>query len=341
MSYDHDLNDYDAYTNAFDPLQNDRKARKKRKKKVVHKPKKSRHEIIDEIADTTGVEGGWTTTYTPTLYEEEFLLNAVRGFYHQALITDILAQVKGGKEASVYRCEAHHSTGQDLLAVKVYRPRKFRNLRNDKQYRQGRALLGMDGKEITERDKRSMRAVSKGSSFGEVLSHTSWLMYEYTTLQKLYAAGADVPQPFGAGENAIVMSYIGDENLAAPTLHEADLLPEEADALFRRVMQNVEILLRHGLIHGDLSAYNILYWDGAITLIDFPQVVDINNNPDAHTILKRDITRICDYFAAYDVRYDAEILADTLWQVYGQESLNPDEIVSMLEVVESEGEDDA
>jgi len=122
------------------------------------------------------------------------------------LITDILVQVKGGKEASVYRCAAHPSTGHEFLAAKVYRPRMFRNLRNDKMYRQGRAMLDESGKELRPHDKRAMRAIDAKSSYGALLEHTSWLMYEYTTLQQLYKAGVSVPEPIGAGENAILMT---------------------------------------------------------------------------------------------------------------------------------------
>src|SRR5690606_24652950 len=140
------------------------------------------------------LEGGFETTYKPSKYEAEWLLGSIRGFYDQSLITDVLGQVKGGKEASVYRCEAHESTGEDMIAAKVYRPRKFRQLRNDAMYREGRGVMSTDGGDITERNKREHRALQKKSAFGMQLAHTSWIMYEYTTLQKLYEVGAAVPK---------------------------------------------------------------------------------------------------------------------------------------------------
>ncbi len=126
-------------------------------------------------------------------------------------------------------------------------------------------------------------------------------MYEYTTMQRLYQAGAAVPTPIAAGENAILMGYYGDERRAAPTLSEVSLARGEARPLFQEALRNIELLLQHNLIHGDLSAYNILYWQGRIVLIDFPQVVSLQANSSGAAILHRDVTRICEYFARQGV----------------------------------------
>ena len=315
------MNDpYEDYEAIFDPLQNDRQSRRKRKPKVVHQPKKSRDEVIDEIAETTGLEGGFETTYVPGLFEEEWLLSSLRDFYDMDLISDVLARVRGGKEASVYRCRTTPGTSTGLAAAKVYRPRKFRNLRNDKLYREGRAYLKADGKAIKGNEHRLMRAVGKKTRMGVQVEHTSWLMYEYTTLQTLHRAGADVPEPLAAADNAILMGYVGDENLAAPTLNTVTLEADELKQQFHAVMRNVEIMLQQGFIHGDLSAYNILYWDGDITLIDFPQVIEYETNTNARMVLQRDITRICDYFASQGLERDPHPLANDLWRRYGMRS---------------------
>ena len=97
----------------------------------------------------------------------------------------------------------------------------------------------------------------------------------------LKQAGADVPAIFDSGNNAILMSYIGEAEMPAPALNKVDLDPAEARELFERVLQNVEIMLAHDRVHGDLSAYNILYWDGEITLIDFPQAISPKDNRNA------------------------------------------------------------
>lgn len=334
-AYDFD-DRYTQYEAEFDPMQHDRQARRKRKPKPVHKPKKGRGEIIAEIAETTGLEGGFQTTYQPGLFEEEWLLDSLRVFYEMDFISDVLARVRGGKEASVYRCRATPKAGVSLAAAKVYRPRKFRNLRNDALYREGRSYLKADGKAIKNNEHRLMRAIGKKTQMGEQLEHTSWLMYEYTTLQKLYQAGAAVPQPLAVGDNAILMGYCGDEFMAAPTLNTVTLDAAEAPVLFDTVISNVELMLQTGLVHGDLSAYNVLYWEGQITLIDFPQVIDYHSNPSAYHILRRDITRICEYFASQGVMRDPQTITDRLWRYHiGQDVLNQVADASLFEVDEA------
>ncbi|NDJ61633.1 MAG: hypothetical protein GYB67_10945 [Chloroflexi bacterium] len=314
MMYDDTYHDaYDHYEDAFDPMRSDRKARRRRKPKAKHNPKKDERAIIEELADDGAVEINFEITYQPSVYESGWLVESLKSFYEQGLITDVLAQVKGGKEATVYRCRANPQTGHELLAVKVYRPRMFRNLRNDKVYREGREIMQIEGGSVKENEQRTMRALEKRSTFGNQLAHTSWLMHEYSTLQRLHQVGADVPQALAVSDNAVLMAYFGDEQLAAPTLSEVELEPDEAPALFAAVLRNLELMLRHNLVHGDLSAYNILYWDGAVTLIDFPQVIDPGVNSQTQMILARDVERVCDYFSEQGVRCDAEQITRKLW----------------------------
>lgn len=272
--------------------------------------------IASEFAESSE-EGGLPMSYRPARFEEVWLRSSLRSFYDQDLIQDVLAQVKGGKEANVYRCQAHPRTGMELIAAKVYRPRKFRNLANDRVYREGRPILTGEGRPVKPSDNRIMRAVGKKTGFGVQVQHTSWLMYEYTTLETLHRAGAAVPRPISANENAILMTYHGDDYQAAPALQQISLKPREARRLFDDVLRNVEILLQHGLIHGDLSAYNILYWDDQITLIDFPQVTSVDANRNAETILQRDVRRVCEYFARQGVRSDPTAIARGFWERYG------------------------
>jgi RIO kinase 1 len=308
---------YEHYADQFDPLQTDRQERRRRKPRIKHQPKKLHQDLLADMAASIDIEAGeFRTTYQPARYEASWLLESLRPFYDEELITDVLSQVKGGKEASVYRCEAHAGTGHTLLAAKVYRPRRFRNLRNDKMYREGRSTLNAEGRPIKTTDHRIMRALGKKTEFGAQVAHTSWLMYEYTTLQQLYELGAAVPQPLAAGENAILMGFLGNEELAAPTLNEIGLEPDEAEVHFQEVLRNIELMLQYDLIHGDLSAYNILYWADRITLIDFPQVVNARTNPQATFILERDITRICEYFARQGLRSDPKAILSKLWQRY-------------------------
>lgn len=272
--------------------------------------------VVDEVADPGT---GYRMTYKPARFEEVWLRSSLRSFYEQEMIVDVVSQVKGGKEANVYRCQAHPRTGFDLLAAKVYRPRKFRNLANDRAYREGRPVLTGDGRPVKATDNRIIRALNKKAGFGVQVQHTSWLMYEVTTLQKLRQAGAAVPEVISANENAILMGYRGDAQGAAPALQEVRLKPTEARRLLAEVLRNVELLLQHGLVHGDLSAFNILYWQGDITLIDFPQVVDVHANRNAFPILQRDVRRVCEYFARQGVHRDPNAIAGTFWERYGEQ----------------------
>jgi len=210
--------DFERFESRFNPVVNDRKARRARK------PRSNPHEqkvptapgdVLDNLADAgEGLEGGFKTTYKPARFEEGWLLESLRPFYDQGLITDVLSMVKGGKEASVYCCVADPQTGYEILAAKVYRPRALRNLRNDVTYREGREYLGdqgmnhnakLDGGAIHGGKKRELRAIDKKTEFGVKLQHGSWLNYEYTTLKMLSEAGAAVPAPISIGENAIMM----------------------------------------------------------------------------------------------------------------------------------------
>lgn len=311
------IDKYEYYEQLFDPQWTDQKARRRRKPKAHHLRVKSRDQIIAELTDDMGdVDLGFKPTYQPSRYEADWLLSSLFSFYNEGLLADVLALVKGGKEASVYRCRAHPSTGLGLLAAKVYRPRKFRNLRNDKMYRQGREILTAGGYPAGRDSGYIQRAIQNKTAFGRQAAHTSWLMYEFTAMERLHEAGAAVPRPIAASDNAVLMSYHGDEHMAAPTLNTVPLEPDEAGLLFQEVLRNVDLMLQHDLIHGDLSAYNILYWEGGITLIDFPQVVSLQTNDKAHSILQRDIQRTCEYFAQQGVQCDPAAISDALWKRY-------------------------
>lgn len=117
--------------------------------------------------------------------------------------------------------------------------------------------------------------------------------------------------------NAILMSFVGDSQRCAPSLTEVSLTLDEARVLFERVLRNVDILLSQGRIHGDLSVYNILYWEGRISLIDFPQVVSPEQNRNAYAIFRHDISRVCEYRARQGVSADASELAKKIWESHG------------------------
>ena len=283
--------------------------------KSAKKPPTARTDsVVQQLAaGGDSLDDRFEISYHPARYEAVWLKDSLRPFAERAILKDVLALVKGGKEANVYLCESEPATGHGLIAAKVYRPRQFRNLRNDKMYREGRELLDSRGMPIKDRDSRPMRAIKNKSAFGQQLIHGSWLMHEYFTLENLSKLGLPVPKPISAGENALLMHYVGNRHQPAPLLHAVALETREAQPLFDEVMHCVETMLAHGMIHGDLSAYNILYWQGRITLIDFPQVTFAESNSKAYPILRRDVQRVCDYFAQQGVQADPAAITDRLW----------------------------
>jgi RIO kinase 1 len=303
---------------------------KKNKYNPNHKPKRPVEEVYASLADPTEDEIGFTFTYDASRHERVWITNSLRTLYHMRWFADVLRVIKGGKEASVYQLASHtaSSVREPYLAAKIYRPRPFRSLKNDHLYREGRENLDSNGNVVVNAG--MLHAMKKKTEYGRELLHTSWIEHEFKTLQILHAAGADVPVPFASADNAILMTYVGGDELAAPALNSLELAPEEALPLFQRVLHNVELMLAHGRIHGDLSAYNILYWEGEITLIDFPQAIAPLANRSAYRIFERDVTRACEYFIRQGVRADPHQIAARMWTAH-RYRLNPEVHPSLLD----------
>ncbi len=230
-------------------------------------------------------------------------------FLSEGYITEVIRPIKSGKEASVYLCRANRSTtGRSLLAVKAYRSREHRTFRNDAVYKSGRFAKSGHSKAHRE-----IRAMQTKTRFGRTLDEGWWMNHEYETLRTLAEAGADVPAVLATSGNGILMEYLGDEETPAPQLRHVDLDPGEAREVFDRLLWNVELALGRNVIHSDLSSFNVLYWQGAVTLIDFPQAVDPRTNQNAYPLLQRDLENLCKHFERLGVRRDAGALAADFW----------------------------
>lgn len=250
----------------------------------------------------------------PLHHERQWVINSTATFFMNHQIADVVRLVKAGKEANVYCCTGTPEGDFELLAAKLYRPRMLRHLKNNAVYKEGRELRDPDGKLI--HGAREARAIANKTRFGQELDLSNWIGHEFGVQNGLYQAGADVPRPIAHAGNAILMEYIGDYALAAPMLQEVTLPEGDAQPLFARLMENVEMMLARHLVHGDLSAYNILYWAGRGWIIDFPQVVDARSNPNAFPLLVRDVQRLCDYFSGYGLDASGQSLASDLWERY-------------------------
>jgi RIO kinase 1 len=268
------------------------------------------------------------TTYRPQRPEQGWLEAAFERWFDDGTIVDVLFKVSGGKEAEVYCCRAGDELEGRLLAAKVYRPRKYRELSNDAVYRQGRGLLDRHGNAVLARDRRMYRAVRNNTQHGKRAAHVSWVMHEFVTLQRLHVDGARVPEPIDAHENAVLMGFVGNEEGGAPTLDRVRLSPEDAARVVQVVLADLKRLLARGWTHGDLSPYNLLWWEDQPVMIDLPQVIDVLRNPRGPELFLRDVERIC----AIDRTGRAGLprdVADDLWdEVFGTEEGVPDAAVA-------------
>jgi len=225
-------------------------------------------------------------------------------FGGQGLIRDVLGVVGDGKEATVYLCEADPSVGVEYLAAKVYRAAKFR------AFRGGRVYAG-ERMPLSSRAKRAMR---NKSEMGKLIAHQEWVAWEWETLCRLHDAGADVPEPLASSADAILMELVGDGEGAAPQLRFVDLEPDEARATFERLKRNVEIFLDLHLVHGDLSAYNVLWFGARPWIIDVPQSLNLHTHTGGLEYLRRDLANLERYFARYGLSYGG--FAEQAWRRY-------------------------
>jgi RIO kinase 1 len=246
----------------------------------------------------------------------------IEHFLDEGLIERVIRPIKSGKEASVHLCRANpRTTGETLAALKVYHPLDRRDFRDESLYR--------DGEFIKER--RIRAALEKKTRFGREVQGGLWVGREWETLRALFDAGAPVPRPIESTDNAILMSYIGDEHDAAPQLHRDRTTGEaETEDLLEQCVRAIERMLFHDVVHGDLSPFNVLVWEERISVIDLPQAVDPKKNRHAEALLARDVERICEHFTRRGVARDPGRIADDLWTAWTFADLVPEELRPLL-----------
>lgn len=219
-------------------------------------------------------------------------------------VTSVEGRVNDGKEATVYLCRGRPDVVEaEYLAAKIYRARKFRAFATESRYRNPDKM----------RDRRLAKAIKGRSRVGLQASRHLWIDREWQALNALFDAGASVPKPYARCEDGVLMEFIGRDGVRAPALAELRLPRETAQTAFERLLVDVQILLDCGLVHGDLSAFNVLYENDTPRLIDLPQAVEIDETPDAWTLFHRDIENLCRYAAKCGVEVDALDVALRLW----------------------------
>jgi RIO kinase 1 len=218
--------------------------------------------------------------------------------------------LKSGKEAEIFLVERRFASGPRLIAHKRYRPRypskgqlREEGFSNSTAYR-GDAVYKASWF-LPSRDK---KAVMGGSRYGHELAARLWPSQEWAMLRRAAEAGVSVPYPVEHTGDGLMMEFIGDETQAAPKLAQARLSTEELASAWSQLLDSLRALTDANLVHADLSAYNLLWWQGRLVIIDLPQAVDFITNTDAYELLHRDVANVGEWFARRGVEVDVEEL---------------------------------
>lgn len=256
------------------------------------------------MADDTSIDlmsGGFTRGMLAEL-EQKMVLDAFSKY-----VRSVEYRINDGKEATVYLCRATEGVlDVPYVAAKVYRDRRFRGFANNAQY--------TDTSRIG--DRRLAKAVRKGTRVGRKASQRMWVEREWDALGLLWEAGASVPRPYDHGPDAVLMEFIGSEEGPAPMLAQVRLTPPEAESAYARLKGDLAIMLECGLVHGDLSAFNILYDRGRPRIIDLPQAVQVDDVVDGWSLFHRDLVNLAGYFERQGLTLDPTSDAIALWGRY-------------------------
>ncbi len=231
------------------------------------------------------------------------------------LIDEVLRQLMSGKEATVYvvRC------GEEVRCAKVYKEANKRSFRQSVDYTEGRRV----------KNSRQGRAMAKGSKFGRESQEAAWQSAEVDALYQLADAGVSVPVPYNFYEGVLLMELVVDtDGHAAPRLNDISLTAEQARLHHQGLIQEVVRMLCAGIVHGDLSEFNILMSERGPVIIDLPQAVDAAANNNAREMLERDVNNLKDYFGHFAPDLLGSEYAKEMWALYARGDLKPDTVLT-------------
>ncbi len=233
----------------------------------------------------------------------------------EGLIDEVVRQLMSGKEAVVYvvRC------GGEIRCAKVYKEANKRSFRQAVQYTEGRKV----------KNSRRARAMEKGSRFGREQQEEAWLSAEVDALHRLAAAGVRVPRPYNFYGGVLLMELVTDEHgHSAPRLNDVELTAEKAIEYHQVLITQVVRMLCAGLVHGDLSEYNVLVAADGPVIIDLPQAVDAAGNNSAAAMLERDVANLRNWFGRFAPELLATDYGSEIWALYKSGLLLPDTVLT-------------
>ena len=228
----------------------------------------------------------------------------------EGLIDEVLSQLMSGKEATVYIVRS----GGEIRSAKVYKDVKQRSFRQAASYLEGRKV----------QNSRQQRAMEKGSRYGREVQEKLWQTAEVDALFRLANAGVRVPTPFICTDGVLLMELVTDANgNAAPRLNDVEMTEPLALELHRSLLNEVVRMLCEGMVHGDLSEYNILLAADGPVIIDLPQAVNAAGNNEAPVMLVRDVDNLASYFGQFAPQLIGSQYGKEIWQLYEAGELKP------------------
>lgn len=235
----------------------------------------------------------------------------MQSLVEDGVIDDVISQLMSGKEASVYivRC------GDEIRCAKVYKDVNQRSFKQAVQYREGRKV----------KNSRRARAMEKGLKFGRGEQESVWQSAEVDALYALKAAGVRVPEPYGVVDGVLLMELItDDEGFVAPRLNDVTMSAEQALEDHADMIEYIKRMLCAGIIHGDLSEFNVLVDAYGPVIIDLPQAVNASANNNAEWMFARDVNNMRSYYGQYVPELEKTEYAKEMWQLYQVGELFPD-----------------
>lgn len=239
----------------------------------------------------------------------------IESLIEEGLVDEVIRQLMSGKEATVYvvRC------GEEIRCAKVYKEANKRAFRQSVDYTEGRKV----------KNSRQARAMEKGSKFGRKAQEEAWQSAEVDALYRLAAAGVRVPQPYNFLDGVLLMELVTDvAGNAAPRLNDLTLAPEQAREFHAMLIAEVVRMLCAGIVHGDLSEYNVLVGSEGPVIIDLPQAVNAAGNNHALSMLERDVNNLAAYFGQFAPELLHTDYGREIWSLYQSGKLTVDAVLT-------------